>query len=90
VTLQQILDAILGQAGVIVLLLIILWAGWKRYWVFGSYYTEMRDQLREQLLEERKEAKARYERAVGAVESNTGLLERTIRQAEGRQGERSD
>jgi len=33
---QTVFDAILGQAGVIVLLLVILWSGRQRYWVFGS------------------------------------------------------
>lgn len=90
-TIQQIFDAILGQAGVIVLLLIILWSGWKRYWVFGSYYTEMREQLREQLRDERKEARERYERAIRVAESGTGLASQAmaIRQIEGKADERA-
>jgi hypothetical protein len=78
-TVQTVFDAILGQAGVIVLLLVILWSGWKRYWVFGSYYTEMQQELRSQVVK----AEARLDRAVGAAESGTGLASRAIRRAEG-------
>lgn len=81
-TIQDILDAILGQAGVIVLLLIILWAGWKRYWVFGSYYTEMREQLQTQIRDERKEAKERYERALTTAETSTVQAARAIQRVE--------
>ena len=79
-TVQQIFDAILGQAGVITLLLVVLWSGWRGYWVFGRYYDELRD--RNEKLE------ARLDRAVGAAESGTGLANRAIRQAEGQATER--
>lgn len=79
-TVQQIFDAILGQAGVIVLLLVILWSGWRGYWVFGRYYEEQR--VRIERLEQR------LDRALGAAESGTGLASRAVRQAEGRRGER--
>jgi hypothetical protein len=80
VTIQTIFDAILGQAGVIVLLLVILWSGWKRYWVFGSYYVEMQQELRAQL----SKTEHRLDRALGAAETGTGLAASAIRQAEGR------
>ena len=48
-TLQHVFDAILGQAGVIVLLLVIVWAGWKRIWIFGWYHVEMQAELRSQI-----------------------------------------
>lgn len=79
-TAQQILDAILGQAGVITLLLVILWSGWRGMWVFGWYARELRD--RNEKLE------ARLDRALGAAESGTGLATRAIRQAEGHRDER--
>lgn len=79
-TVQQIFDAILGQAGVIVILLIVLWSGWRRMWVFGWYARELSD--RNDRLE------ARLDRAVGAAESGTGLANRAIRQAEGTHSER--
>lgn len=78
-TVQTVVDAILGQAGVIVLLLVILWAGWRGMWVFGWYARELRE--RNDRLE------TRLDRAVGAAESGTGLATRAIRQAEGRTGE---
>jgi hypothetical protein len=77
VTVQEVLDAILGQLGVLVLLLVILWAGWKGYWVFGWYARELRD--RNEKLERR------LDRAVGAAESGTGLATRATRLAEERQ-----
>lgn len=80
-TVQSVVDAILGQAGVIVLLLVILWSGWRGMWVFGWYATELRE--RNDRLE------ARLDRAVGAAESGTGLASRAIRQAEGNAGERA-
>ena len=85
-TIQTVFDAILGQAGVIVLLLVILWSGWKRYWVFGSYYVEMQQELRAQIAK----TEHRLDRALGAAESGTGLASRAIRQAEGRADERPD
>lgn len=75
-TVETILDAILGQAGVVVLLLVILWSGWRGMWVFGWYAHELRE--RNERLEER------LDRAVGAAESGTGLASRAIRQAESR------
>jgi hypothetical protein len=79
-TTTDVFDAILGQAGVVVLLLVILWSGWRGYWVFGRYYDAQARQI------ERLEA--RLDRAVGAAESGTGLANRAIRQVEGRADER--
>jgi hypothetical protein len=82
VTIQTIFDAILGQAGVIVLLLVILWSGWRGMWVFGWYASELRH--RNERLEDR------LDRALGAAETGTGLANRAIRRAEGRADERPD
>jgi hypothetical protein len=79
VTIQTVFDAILGQAGVIVLLLVILWSGWKGYWVFGRYFDAQAKQI------ERLEN--RLDRAVGAAESGVGMARQVIRQAEGRDGD---
>lgn len=92
-TIQAISDAILGQAGLLFMLLFILWAGWKRYWVFGSYYTEMQTELRDRLVDERKlrkDVELRLDRALGAAETGTGIANRALQQAEGRAHERTD
>lgn len=81
-TIQTIFDAILGQAGVIVLLLVILWSGWKGMWVFGRYYEEQRTRI--------DSLERRLDRAVGAAETGTGLANQAMRQAEGRERERVD
>ena len=81
-TVQQAFEEILGQAGVIALLLIIVWSGWRGYWVFGWYVVEQRRRI-EQL-------EHRLDRALGIAESGTGLAHRAIRQAEGLHGERPD
>lgn len=38
---QQILTLLLGPAGVTVLLLLITFGGWKKWWVFGWQYKDM-------------------------------------------------
>lgn len=84
-TIQDISDAILGQAGVLVLLLIILWSGLKRYWVFGSYYVEMQKELKEQLKKEEdnvKKAEIRLDRALGIAVKGTVLADQAVRQVE--------
>ena len=81
-TIQTVIDGILGQAGVIVLLLVILWSGWRGMWVFGWYARELRE--RNERLE------VRLDRAVGAAESGTGLARQAVWRAEGLQGDRPE
>ena len=71
---QAVLDAILGQAGVVILLLVILWSGWRGYWVFGRYYEEQSKRI------ERLEQ--RLDRAVGTGERLAGTAERATRLVE--------
>ena len=77
-TIQDVYNAILGQFGTIVLLLVILWAGWKRIWVFGSYYTEMQKELRQQITV----LERRLERTEKVAEYGTGLASRATRLVE--------
>jgi hypothetical protein len=82
VTIERIVELILGQAGVLILLLVILFGGFRGWYVFGWYAQEMR--------ERNNRLEARLDRALGAAESGTGLANRAIRQAEGRSGERAE
>ncbi len=78
-TVQQILDAILGQAGVIVLLLVILWSGWRGMWVFGRYYDDQSRRI--------ESLEQRLDRALGAGERIASTADRATRLAEeGRNG----
>lgn len=47
---DALLSLLLGPLGVLVLLLLIIFSGWKRWWVFGWHYRET--------LEEKNEWKA--------------------------------
>lgn len=66
-TLESIKDAILGNLGAVFLLVFILWAGWKKYWVFGWYAKE--------LLDRNDKMEKRLDRSVGAAESATKLAQ---------------
>lgn len=66
-TLQQVYEAILGQLGVLVLLLFIIYAGFKRWWVFGWYSKYLEDQ--------NKRLEERLDRAIGQSEHATGLAD---------------
>jgi hypothetical protein len=76
VTIQQILEGILGQAGVVFLLLVVLWAGQRGYWVFGWYVKELHDRI------ERLEHQ--LDRATGVAERGTVAADRATRLAETR------
>ena len=79
-TLERALELLLGNLGVLVLLLIILVGGFRGWWTYGWYARELRE--RNDRLE------ARLDRAVGAAESGTGLARQAIRQVEGLRDER--
>lgn len=64
-TIQQIIDGILGQVGVLFLLLFILYAGYKRWWVFGWYAKEIAQ--RNERLENR------MDRVLGTSQTATDL-----------------
>lgn len=44
---DEILRLLLGPAGTLVLALVILFGGWKRWWVFGWHYRETVDEKNE-------------------------------------------
>ncbi len=73
---KQIVDAILGQLGVLVLLLLILWSGYKGMWVWGAYATELRARI--------DKLEARLDRAERVAERGTGLAQRAAQIAERR------
>lgn len=73
-TFQQVIDGILGNLGVLVLLLVILYGGYKRWWVFGWYATELK--ARNERLENR------IDKISGAAKSVTTLAETVTSVAE--------
>lgn len=78
-TLERVSDLILGNLGVLVLLLFILYGGSRGWWVFGWYAKELRD--RNTILENR------LDRALGTGERLAGSADRATRLAEDRQAE---
>lgn len=44
---DEILSLLLGPFGTLVLSLVILFGGWKRWWVFGWHYRETVDEKNE-------------------------------------------
>ena len=81
-TFERALELILGNLGVLVLLLIIMVGGFRGWWVYGRFYDAQARQI--ERLEER------LDRALGAAESGTGLARQAIRQAESRSSERAE
>lgn len=73
-TFQQVIDGILGNLGVLFLLLVILYGGYKKWWVFGWYANELK--IRNDRLENR------IDRISGAAKSVTTLAETVTSVAE--------
>lgn len=89
-TFERALELILGNLGVLIVLLFILIGGFRGWWVYGHHY----DALKAERMEERKEHREtvkdlerRLDRAVGAAERGTATTERATRLVE-RQVER--
>ena len=76
------LYAYVRDGGIIAVLLLVIIGG-MRGWYFWKWYV---DEQRARIAK----LEAQLDRAVGAAESGTGLANRAIRQAEGRQGERAE
>lgn len=75
-TLQQILDGLLGQIGLLFALLLILWAGMRGIWVWGWYARELHARI------ERLERQ--LDRATVVAERGTVAADRATRLAETR------
>lgn len=63
---DELLRLLLGPAGTLVLALLILFGGWKRWWVFGWHYAEV--------AKEKDEWKAAALRSTKAVETVATVL----------------
>ena len=57
---NSIVDLITGPGGALIFALVVLWAGWKKYWVFGWVYKDA--------VEEKKEWKNAAMRGVTVAE----------------------
>lgn len=58
---NELLNVLLGPLGTLVLSLLILFGGWKRWWVFGWHYAEVakeKDEWKEAALRGTKIAEA--------------------------------
>lgn len=78
-TVEQVLNLIFGNFGVLVVLLLILWSGYRGMWVWGSYAKELRDRI--------DKLESRLDRAGRVAESGTGLATRATQLAEDRRTE---
>lgn len=67
---DDVIRGLTGQAGVIILFVIIIWAGYKGYWVFGWYAKELRDR--------NNKMESRLDKAVGISESATEIAQQQI------------
>lgn len=76
-TVDRVIELIFGQAGVIFVLLLVLWSGFKGYWVWGTYAQELRNRI--------DRLEARLDRAERVAESGTGLAHRAASLAERRE-----
>lgn len=84
-TIERVLELILGNLGVLILLLAILVGGFKGWWVYGRYYEALQKDRQERLAEKNEEIKRlerRLERAVGVAETGTVAADRATRVAE--------
>lgn len=74
---EQVLDAILGNLGTLVTLIIILYGGYKRWWVFGWYAQELK--ASNTRLENRLDDMAREARTVTSIaeKTTTALTEKS-------------
>lgn len=73
-TIQQIVDGLLGQWGTLFLCLVILWSGYKRYWVWGWYATELKQR--------NEKTEKRLEDVLYAADNATGFAQKATSMAE--------
>lgn len=73
-TIQQILESLLGQLGLLFALIFIIYGGFRGWWVWGWYAKELRDRI--------AHLEATLDRAARAAETGTASAERATRLAE--------
>jgi hypothetical protein len=81
VTIEDLFKQLLGPVGALVLVIVVLWAGWKGYWVWGWYAKELKTRIIE-LQNDNKELNKRLDRSTGVAEGISGLASRATRLAE--------
>ena len=69
-TLIDLKDAIIGQYGALILVLFIIYAGYKRWWVWGWYAKELQEQ--------NKGLQRRLDTAVGQAQQLGYLNQKTL------------
>ena len=69
-TFEHALDLVLGNLGVLVLLLLILIGGFKGYWVYGFHFDAQTRRI--------EELERRLDRAGQIAERGTGLARRAV------------
>lgn len=78
ITLDGIVDAILGNLGVLFTLLLILYGGFKKWWVFGWYASELKDQ--------NNKLEQRLDKATIVVEKQAEITQKATDLAESKSG----
>lgn len=73
-TIQQVFDALLGPVGLLVGLILIVWAGYKKIWVFGWYAKE--------LIERNNRLETRLDTASKRLDAATELADKATKIAE--------
>lgn len=79
-TLERVLELVLGNLGVLFLLLTILVGGFRGWWVYGPIHQDMIRRADERA----ERAEARLDRAVGIAEGGTRAVARLASVAERR------
>ena len=82
-TIERILELVLGNLGVLVLLLLILVGGFRKWWVYGWIYQAQAKAH----LEEMQKAEKRLDRLERVAQGGTILATRATELAESRQAE---
>lgn len=76
IDLEALYNAILGNLGTLVILLTIMYGGFKRWWVFGWYATELSLRI--------KDLEQRLDRRTGQTDNATALASKVVDLAEKR------
>lgn len=77
-TIERVLELVLGNLGVLFLLLFILVGGFRGWWVYGPIHKEMMRRADQRA----ERAEAHLDRAVGVAERGAGVAARAVSVAE--------